>query len=145
MGHIERDLRDSDSGQVSNRVKRDAFLYLDPKGKKETFAQCSTCMMWLGKEKDLCSIHGKDVEVTGDMSCGLYVHGMPMPDMHVMKAVTPHESGLYKGKVRCGNCHYFDEVDECLLYTLLNQEMPEHFDLDPTVDEQGCCNAFIKH
>lgn len=123
---------------------RDAFLYLEPKQKEneEDFAQCSTCMMWTsekGKNPNRCHIHGKDTEVTGDMSCGIYVEGKPMPDGPIMPLVTPEESGLVKRKVRCENCLSFDGKSKCLEYRRLNS-MPG-WDLDENVIPKGCCNA----
>lgn len=123
------------------KIKRDAFLYLDPKAPKNTFAQCASCMMFTG---ETCTIHGGDVPITGDMSCGFYVHGKPMPDElgHEMKSVTPKESGLVKEKVRCENCQSFEAREsECELFDELNEN--ELFDLDKKVKPKGCCNAFI--
>jgi hypothetical protein len=96
-------------------------------------------MMFTGST---CTIHGKDVKITGDMSCGYYVHGMPMPDEkgHEMKSVTPSESGLVKRDVRCDNCTHFDGESICNLFKKLNQN-PELFDLDEKVTPMGCCNA----
>ena len=123
-------------------IKRDAFLYLDPRGNKNKFAQCETCMMWTGKHKT-CTILGKEKEVLGTDSCGLYVHGKPHEDMAgmEMEAVTPKEAGFYSGQVRCENCKHFD-VDHCHVFEELNEM--EMFDLDEWVDAKGCCNAFEK-
>jgi len=124
------------------KIKRDAFLYLDPKAPNNTFAQCGTCMMFTGKT---CTIHGKNVKITGDMSCGLYVHGKPMPEEqgHEMKSVTPKESGLVNEPVRCENCVSFDAREsECELYEHLNEHEDSQFDLDKSVKAKGCCNAF---
>lgn len=100
--------------------------------------------MWTGDKSKTCTIHGGKEEVTGDMSCGFYVEGGPMPDMagEEHASVTPEESGLYTGKVRCENCEYYSD-EECTLYEELNEEMPKAFDLDINVQPQACCNAFI--
>lgn len=127
-------------------IKRDAFLYLDPKGKKDQFAQCSSCIMWTGPKGNTCTIHGK-TKVTGDMSCGLYVHGPIHDDMigQEMAAVTPKESGLLKESVRCENCAHFEAGEnECELFEELNEMDPKKWDLDPQVDPKGCCNAWSK-
>lgn len=128
-------------------IKRDAFLYLDPKGKKEQFAQCSTCIMWTGPMGNTCTIHGK-MTIKGVDSCGLYIHGKNHTDMigKEMPLVTPKESGLVRDtKVRCENCSHYDEKEsECELYEHLNSHDPQMWELDEHVDPQGCCNAWEK-
>ena len=121
------------------RVKRDAFLYLEPKGKD--FAQCVTCRMWTGPDGNTCSIMGK-TKVTGDMSCGLYVNGKPSSNLKGKEQsnVTPEQAGLVKRKVRCENCRSFDN-GVCMLFKTLNDSNTELFDLDEKVNVQGCCNA----
>lgn len=129
---------------TNGKVHRDAFLYLDPKSPVDEFAQCSTCSLWMGAKRARCLIHGPKVEVTGDMSCGLYVHGNPMPEMagREVAHVTPGESGLVRRPVRCENCRFFTRrTSRCGLFERLNQELPEIFDLDPVVHPKGCCNA----
>ena len=125
------------------KIKRDAFLYMDPKGDKSKFAQCGTCMMFTGST---CTIIGPDVKITAEMSCNLYVHGKPMPEEkgHEMKLVTPEEAGLVDRKVRCENCEYGDASRlKCVLFEKLNKELSESFDLDPNIKAQGCCNAQV--
>lgn len=130
---------------TSGKITRFAFLYMDPKSPKTRFAQCSTCMLWTGGENNTCVIHGKDLKITGDMTCGLYAHGTPMPSWagQEQKSVTPKESGLYKGEVRCENCKYGSE-DGCGLFIMLNKLDPDTFNLDPKIDPKGCCNAWTK-
>ena len=129
------------------KIKRDAFIYLDPKGNKKKFAQCETCMMWTGPKHNTCTIHGKDESITVTMSCDFYVHGMPMPKMagKEHKSVTPKESGLVDRKVRCENCgHYSTKpTSHCHLFMTLNKAHPELFDLEEGVDKYGCCNANV--
>lgn len=125
-------------------VSRDAFLYLEPKPPADRFAQCSTCMMWTGQKAQTCTIHGPKVRVTGEMSCGLYVHGHPMPEEagHEMPSVTPDASGLVQRQVRCENCRFFTRrTRRCGLFERLTQDMPDVFALDPEVHPNGCCNA----
>lgn len=125
-------------------IDRSAFLYMDPKGKASRFAQCETCMMWTGAKAKTCTIHGDKKIKAGD-SCGLYVHGGPHEEAagSEMKAVSPKESGLVRGEVRCENCIHFEAKDsECELFENLNEKMPEVFALDEKVHPQGCCNAF---
>jgi len=131
----------SEQSGKSEKVERDAFLYLDHKGDPKMFAQCGSCMMFTGST---CTIHGPKVKITGDMSCGYYVHGKPMPDEkgHEMKSVTPAESGLVKRQVRCENCSHVDyENKKCKLYSALNRLDPYKFNLMEDIDLNGCCNA----
>lgn len=122
-------------------MKREVFLYMEPRkgtyGNHSEFAQCSTCMMWTGAKHNTCTIHGK-TKVTGDMTCGLYVNGHPMPDEagHEMDSVTKAESGLEKRDVRCENCGYYEKKNShCHLFMML--------DMDSKVHPKGCCNANI--
>ena len=119
----------------SQKVTRDAFLYLGPKGDK----QCGTCRDWVSKD-NRCRILGPSVNVTASMSCGLYVYGTPLRPGNPTKAiVTPEEAGLVDRKVRCENCRWGGS--ECGLYKLLNEQQPDIFDLDTKIHPKGCCNA----
>lgn len=125
------------------KIKRDAFLYLDPKPPASEFGQCSTCEMWTGRVARTCLIHGR-IKIGGGDSCGLYVHGSPQPQMagREVKAVTPSESGLVDRQVRCENCKAFvPESSKCALFVTLNKTNSQLFDLDERVDAKGCCNA----
>ncbi len=123
------------------KIDRSAFLYFDPKAPKSRFAQCGSCMMFV-PDHERCTIHGPDVPVAAGSTCGLYVHGKPMPGAHVMCAVTPEESGLEHRKVRCENCAWFDAArSRCKLFGALNAMAPATFALDLRVEPQGCCNA----
>ncbi len=122
------------------KLTRDIFLYMDPVGQTQRFAQCSTCRDWVTGDR-LCVIHGRKVKVPGTASCGLYVNGVPQPaGSPTLARVTPRESGLVNREVRCENCHFFGE-GECGLYQILNDWRPEMFALDVGVDSHGCCNA----
>ena len=120
------------------KIHRDAFLYLPPKGNKEQFAQCGTCLMFTGTG---CTILGK-TKVTKDMSCGLYVHGKPSPKLAGKErpVYTPQEAGLVNRAVRCENCRSFQD-GICMLFKTLNESNPEIFQLEEKVDAYGCCNA----
>ena len=127
--------------QGKEKLTRDVFLYLDPKEPRDSFAQCSTCRMWT--TKDTCSILGK-TKVTGDMSCGLYVHGKPSPSLFgkEIESVTPKEAGLVNRQVRCENCRSFDKkTSVCMLFQSLNKSHSDIFQLEEKVNEYGCCNA----
>jgi hypothetical protein len=122
------------------KITRDAFLYLDPKGDGKNFAQCSTCRLWTEKT---CLIMGK-TPIKGSMSCGLYSHGTPQPELagQEVSAVSPKEVGLVNRKVRCENCRSFDaKTSKCMLFQALNEQMGDKFNLDEKVKPQGCCNA----
>lgn len=146
---------------------RDAFLYFNhrPNSPKAEFAQCITCRMFVPDEymgtdndKDLCVAHGSKVKVGEEYSCGLYSgwpKGPPNPQVirdHAAElkkgipgSVTPQESGLIDREVRCENCHFFRAAEsKCHLYEMLNQALPELWDLDENVDRYGCCNANIE-
>lgn len=125
----------------AEKVTRQAFSYLLPKGDKDNFAQCSTCRLWTGKEHNTCGILGSET-VTESMSCNYYQHGQPNPELagKEKRILTPKQAGLVDRKVRCENCAFFDKDGYCELYEKLNEAYPEAFDLDKTVDPKGCCN-----
>src|ERR1044071_3959086 len=90
------------------KLKRDTFLYMEPKEPKDEFAQCSTCRMYLpGKQR--CAILGPSLNVPPEASCGLYVHGEPSDDQDAEKIVTTEEAGFVKRQVRCENCISFSK------------------------------------
>jgi hypothetical protein len=128
-------------GIVSNppKIKRDAFLYFDGKPPRNMFAQCGTCVMFTDGG---CLIHDKKYKVTKDMTCCLYVHGEPAPDLRGQEqpCVTPKESGLANLTVRCENCEYGGT--HCGLFMMLNDQLPDTFELDTKIDSKGCCNAW---
>ncbi len=130
------------------KVVRDAFIYMEPRRgtyKRKNFAECQTCIMWTGPERERCTIHGPNKEIKAQATCALYVNGEPMEKEagHEMTLVTPEESGLVKGPPRCENCKYGTPESTCELFRLLNQAMPENFDLDEKIHPKGCCNAFM--
>ena len=130
----------------SVKIDRSAFLYMDSKSPKEKFAQCGTCRLWTGAKHKSCLIHDPDIEITADMTCGLYVHGKVHPEWagHEEALVTPEESGLARLKVRCENCRYGDKKRSvCTLFEMLNDTHGSKFDLDVDIDPYGCCNAFV--
>jgi hypothetical protein len=127
---------------ATSKLDTDAFLYLNPDGDEDYFAQCSTCRDWV-KGDELCAIHGPYIEVPGTASCGLYVIGEPHPPGTMTQSlVTPTESGLVDREVRCENCRWGGPNNyTCGLYETLNSEMGEIFDLNTDIDPKGCCNA----
>lgn len=127
-------------------ITRDAFLYMDPKPPYESFGQCSTCIMWTGPKHKMCTIHGPTIEILGRDSCGLYVHGKPMPEEvaegEIFRAVSPSESGLVRRQIRCENCAaYLPLTNKCNLFVTLNRKLPDLFNLNEIVHPEGCCNA----
>lgn len=123
------------------KVKRDAFLYLDPEPGIDDFAQCSSCRDWVEGD-ELCVIHGPRIVIPGTASCGFYVFGDPRSEgSPTYFWMSPRESGLVNRKVRCENCKWFGAEGFCKFYHILNNEMPDIFDLETKVDAKGCCNA----
>ena len=124
-----------------DKLGQDAFLYLNPLSGVDEFAQCFTCRDWI--QDGHCYIHGPEVEVPDTASCGLYVHGESYPTgSTTYKIVTPEESGLVDREVRCENCVYGgEEVYTCELFSMLNQTMPDIFDIVIAIEPGGCCNA----
>ena len=132
---------------LTTKIARDAFLYFDPTGNKNQFAQCSTCRDWTGAKQNTCYILGKNVKVTGSMSCGLYVPGKPKPEYAGKEypALSPKQAGLVDTNTRCENCKYYESEDShCHLFMMLNEDMKATFKLDEKVHKQGCCNAFTE-
>ncbi len=85
------------------------------------------------------------MKVTGDMTCGLYVEGMPMPEMAGKEhtSVTPKTSGLATMEVRCENCVCGGpKATTCEYFEMLNKAKPEEHELDEKIIPSGCCNAF---
>ena len=116
-------------------MERNDFVYLEPKGSPEDFAQCRSCKMFVESHM-VCSLHGMKVKVHEGMSCNEYAFGKAddteLP--HVSAAFTPEESGLVDREVRCENCEFFESEDnDCFLFKLLN--------IDHKVNKHGCCNA----
>lgn len=127
---------------MAEKVGRDAFLYFDPKPPADQFGQCGTCGAWI-EDKQRCYWHAPAKQIDADDSCGLYAHGKPLNGAEPTNAVTPQESGLIDGQVRCEHCLFFDaKASECGLYQKLNDDLGDEFDLDTQVSPQGCCNAW---
>ncbi len=127
--------------EESKGLCKSVFLYMEPrKGDDEkTFASCAGCRMFL-KKQQLCSLHGPDLKVDEDDSCGLFVRGKAPSDEidHLEASVTVEESGFMEGPVQCQNCHYYySEKDgaDCLLFRMLGIK-------DYKVPPHACCNAF---
>src|SRR5690348_5244100 len=130
-------------GKSDKKIDSSAFLYLDPRGDKNKFAQCSTCTNFTGST---CAIFDKKFPVKATDTCGLYTHGKPDSSKkgHEVESVTPEEAGFLNQEVRCENCVYGDGKRKmCLLFEKLNSTMPDKFSLDPNIDPKGCCNAFV--
>jgi hypothetical protein len=125
------------------KIKRDAFLYLDPKLPLDhTFAQCGRCRMWL-PDQERCTIIGPDTKVTADMSCGFFVPG-DSAGLDPQHNVSMNDAGAVKRSVRCENCKFFDlKFSECILFVQLNNDHPDVWDLEIKVHPQGCCNAQV--
>jgi hypothetical protein len=125
---------------LGDLILRDAFLYLPPKGDPDDFAQCGSCGMFI-PDQQRCWLFGADHEVVANASCGLYINGQPSNDQQPQNKVTPEQAGYNLGQVRCENCKWLDGTT-CELYVLLNEKLPQVFDLDTKVNPYGCCNAW---
>lgn len=151
---------------MGDKIERDAFLFLVPKfpGKQQNFAQCVDCRMFVpekflnGKMSgDRCIVHGSNVKIDDDDSCGFMVPwptegGKPNPEVvadhaaELLKmipgSVDPEESGLVSRRVQCHRCRFADgAVANCGLYETLNDAFPDVFDMDPEIETHSCCNA----
>ena len=134
IGHFEQ----------KQKLKRDAFLYMDPKGEKDEFAQCSSCRAFTGKS---CVKFPKGNTVEAGGSCGLYEKGEGDPSMvgKELGSANKREAGYVVRKVRCENCSFFhEEKGHCELFEHLTKQFPNVFDLDDKVDKHGCCNAQVE-
>ncbi len=151
---------------MSEKIGRDAFLYLEPKSGQETdFAQCGPCRMFVPQkalgdkfERDRCIIHGSFVEIDEDDSCGFMVpwptsdgepvaavvedHAGELKKM-ITGSVTEVDSGLVSRRVQCHRCKFptNDEISRCGLYEDLNKKFSDEFALDPNIKPHACCNA----
>jgi hypothetical protein len=122
------------------KLGADAFLYLNPEPGVEDFAQCFSCRDWV-RDDDRCVIHGPHVRVPGTASCGLYVCGEVQPSgTETIAVVSTQESGLVDREVRCENCRH-SQGTTCGLFILLNNELPDTFEIDTEIEPKGCCNA----
>jgi hypothetical protein len=128
------------------KVKRNAFLYQDPRGDPDKFATCETCHDFTGKS---CENFAKGNTVKPTASCGLYRYGpnnRPKPGNET-GTFTKAQAGYIEKPVRCENCA-FGDIEEgkeayCELFEHLNKEWPAVFDLDKKIEPKGCCNAFV--
>jgi hypothetical protein len=121
----------------AQKIKRDAFIYLSSNTKD--FAQCGTCWLF-NAEKERCAILGPKFEVDDDDSCNFYLKGEHLKGMKLQALVTPKNAGFADRKVRCENCR-FSSNNECRLYSMLNEKLPDVFDLDSKIEPRACCNA----
>lgn len=133
-----------DSADVSEKIQRDAFLFMKARGAKKKFAQCATCMHFID-DKGLCFLMDEKTEIKPGKSCGQYSPGKNATSATPSKSTTPEEAGLVDRQVRCEDCMFFDAKTEarthCDFYTQLNEILPHVFDLDRYVGEYDCCNA----
>jgi len=118
-------------------IKRDAFLYMEPRWPLQQFAQCATCAHFL---QGRCALFWQTDPVTAGDSCGLYVHGPNATSGAPLGLLRPAEAGFVARAVRCENCAFFD-AGVCGLYRQLNSALPQVFALDPQVNPKACCNA----
>jgi hypothetical protein len=127
--------------ESKGKVGRDSFLYQDPRGDADHFAECQTCHDYTGKS---CENFEKGNTVSSTGSCGLYHHGKGS-DKHLGNELgnyTKEEAGYVERPVRCDNCSFFDDDESyCELFETLTSKFPSVFHLETKVDPHGCCNA----
>lgn len=121
------------------KIRRDAFGYMEPKGHNPDFAQCGGDCRDFDKDAERCAILGPVFRVIAEASCIEYVEGAFQPGT-LRNLCTPKEVGYVRRKVRCENC-YFGGAPRCELYRRLNETLPDLFDLDEKISPRGCCNA----
>jgi len=122
-----------------SRVTRDAFLYMDPQGDPEKFAQCESCRFFMPGAEKCAPMNGQ--HVLAGWSCGNYGYGTPTDSQSITKSWTAEEAGLVKYHVRCQNCRFRSGRDWCSFFDDRNKEAPQVFDCDPNINFYGCCNA----
>lgn len=132
----QRSAASAAAGTPSQKITRDAFLYLEPKGSEANFAQCSTCKFRVGGALVCALMGGKKVAPLG--TCGLYGEGNGVSG--ILERLTPDEIGYTVRPVRCQNC-VFGGSPQCKLYEMLNAQHPQLFALDVAIKPHGCCNA----
>lgn len=145
------------------KLKRDTFLYMDPVGNPNDFAQCVSCRKFVPEKMmegkvnhDCCAEFGPKVRVGARWSCGLYspwpdgkvnqevveFHAQEMLESKGGKMATPSEAGLVNREVRCENCAAFDGKHTCLFFKEVNDKMSDVFErIDTDVKAKACCNA----
>ena len=131
------------------QTRESAFGYLEmPQGAIEaTFAQCAGCSQMVDDGRCLSFRPGDKVKPIG--ACNLYIYGTPVPAGEVEESCfgmsKPEDSGYVERAVRCGNCSSLDTDDKsrihCDLYSHLNKQMPEYWQLREEVRPSSCCNA----
>lgn len=125
------------------RIDRSAFLYMEPKGEVENFAQCASCWKFTGQT---CLEFSKDNKVVPGGTCGLYCNGTPREDLAGSESggTTPEVADYVERPVRCENCVSFDsEKSVCMRFKDLSESKPEFYDLDFKVKAKACCNANV--
>lgn len=122
------------------KINRDAFLYMEPKGKQHDYAQCSSCVLMTSDK--MCSVLGEFIEEPEETSCGLYAPGdAPLSD-YFDDFVSKDDASFAERSVRCENCKFGDAKRKvCKLYEKLNKDLPELFELNTKISPFGCCNA----
>jgi hypothetical protein len=121
------------------KITRDAFLYYD--GYRDDFAQCGSCWLF-DAENERCKVLPASLEVKAEDSCGYWGPGPPDDRVMPKARFTPEAVGFVRRKVRCENCAAYSAAPrQCMLFSKLNMELPEKFNLDVSVKPRGCCNA----
>jgi hypothetical protein len=128
---------DRERAEIANRsrprITRADFLYMEPKGEGDAFAQCGTCAFG----HDRCGLMGGRSVSAENGSCGAYIEGTPDGDIYAH--LTPSILGYVERQVRCEDCRF--GAQRCALYVELNEKLPHLFALEEIIHPKGCCNA----
>lgn len=119
------------------KIKRDSFGYMEPRGDNPDFAQCGGNCRDFDRDAGRCAILGPVFKVIAEATCTEYVEGA-FEARTLRNLCTPKEVGYVERKVRCENC-YFGGA-KCGLYKRLNETLPDLFDIDEVIHPKGCCN-----
>lgn len=132
---------------ADERITRNSFLYMEPNedsyGNSDLFAHCGSCFLWMGEKRSRCYILGKKLEVKALDTCGLYVNGKPEVERAGTEKnlVTVEEAGFQRQRPQCKRCYWY-ALGMCGLFVKLNSKDPDHFNMNPSVHKNGCCDAF---
>lgn len=123
----------------TERITRASFMYMEAASAdaRDDFAQCVECRDFV-KRKNRCAILGPKKEVLAQDSCGAFIEGK-YAGQPIRALVTDEDVGFVNRKVRCEHCAYGGKA--CKLYQMLNEALPDVFDLDTKIKPKGCCNA----
>lgn len=121
------------------KVPKQAVLYLLKRG---TQYECRDCSMFI-KEKERCTIHGKNDVIRAHGSCGFFIKGEPHGDK-AMGLVSKQQSGYVENPAEvgfsCKRCSYFDPAGDCA-----KVDKNSKGDTPGEIHPDACCNNWEAH